>query len=42
MTDVFETFRRMDDIMGKELMRVVENKIREEEALANNKKLRGA
>jgi hypothetical protein len=34
MTDVFESFERMDKILRNELIRVVQKKISDEEALA--------
>lgn len=38
MTDVFERFERMDNLLRQELIRVVEEKIRKEEEIKANKK----
>ena len=38
MTDVFERFERMDDILRRKLIEVVEEKIRKDEEIRANKK----
>jgi len=38
MTDVFEKFERMDDILRRKLIQVVEAKIKKDEEIKANKK----